>query len=415
MTGFLHFTVEAMVREYIARDPRTGLPIATGRRQTRKTDQKERIGPWLECTRQEILDLSTGAMSSHIVDWNGGRHTLTRVDGVQGLGRLKGGWADRAHASLLSALESDEAKIRVAALEVLPTVAEQRSDELFDWLSVLLDDDDVRVRKAASLCLEQAAPTFPSGVDSSLAQELRSTIPARSEPAWRGLKALTETWPEVVCDHIDELLLLDDPRLRRKASKLLRNVVQRAGAMGWDLISWALNDADDEVRRNASQTLSALSKKEPRIAIMLTERAILDSDAKVRNNALRAIRSMDTDDSRARNLIMNGTRHSNVEVRRSCIEMLPMLLVEDKLRIVATELLQSETNAELKKMLTEMTYDASIEGTEAEKNAFLAPALPVPALEREVAHAQGKAVGLENPPADIPLLDDSSENERLDS
>ena len=301
-------------------------------------------------------------------------------------------------------------------MEVLPAVAEQRSDELFDWLSVLLDDDDVRVRKAASLCLEQVtAPTFPSGVDSSLAQELRSTIPARSEPAWRGLKALTETWPEVVCDHIDELLLLDDSRLRRKASKLLRNVVQRAGAMGWDLISWALNDADDEVRRNASQTLSSLSKKEPRIAIMLTERAILDSDAKVRNNALRAIRSMDTDDSRARNLIMNGTRHSNVEVRRSCIEMLPMLLVEDKLRIVATELLQSETNAELKKMLTEMTYDASIEGTEAEKNAFLAPALPVPALEREVAHAQGKAVGLENPPADIPLLDDSSENERLDS
>ena len=114
MTGFLPLTVEAMVREYIARDPRTGLPIATGRRQTRKTDQKERIGPWLECTRQEILDLSTGAMSSHVVDWNGGRHTLTRVDGVQGLGRLKGGWADRAHASLLLALESDEAQIRVA-------------------------------------------------------------------------------------------------------------------------------------------------------------------------------------------------------------------------------------------------------------------------------------------------------------
>ena len=60
MTGFLPLTVEAMVREYIARDPRTGLPIATGRRQTRKTNQKERIGPWLECTRQQILDLSTG-------------------------------------------------------------------------------------------------------------------------------------------------------------------------------------------------------------------------------------------------------------------------------------------------------------------------------------------------------------------
>jgi HEAT repeat protein len=404
-----------MAREYIARDPRTGLPIATGRRQTRKTSKKERIGPWMECTRQQILDLSTGANDVLNVDWNGGRHILGRVDGVQGLGRLKGVWADRAHASLLQALEDDDVDVRVAALDVLPTVAEQRSDELFDWLSVLLDDDDVRVRKAASSCLEAAAPTFPSGVDSSLAQELRSSIPARSEPAWRGLKSLTETWPEVVCDHIDELLLLDDIRLRRKASKLLRNVVQRAGAMAWDLISWALNDADAEVRRNASQTLSSLSKKEPRIAIMLTERAILDSDAKVRNNALRAIRSMDTDDSRARNLIMNGTRHPNIEVRRSCIEMLPMLLVEDKLRIVATELLQTETDADLKKMLSEMTYDASIEGTEDEKNAFLSPALPVPALEREVAHAQGKAVGLENAPPEIPLLDAPRDDDLLDS
>ena len=404
-----------MAREYIARDPRTGLPIATGRRQTRKTSKKERIGPWMECTRQQILDLSTGANDVLNVDWNGGRHILGRVDGVQGLGRLKGVWADRAHASLLQALEDDDADVRVSALDVLPTVAEQRSDELFDWLSVLLDDDDVRVRKAASSCLEAAAPTFPSGVDSSLAQELRSSIPARSEPAWRGLKSLTETWPEVVCDHIDELLLLDDIRLRRKASKLLRNVVQRAGAMAWDLISWALNDADAEVRRNASQTLSSLSKKEPRIAIMLTERAILDSDAKVRNNALRAIRSMDTDDSRARNLIMNGTRHPNIEVRRSCIEMLPMLLVEDKLRIVATELLQTETDAGLKKMLSEMTYDASIEGTEDEKNAFLSPALPVPALEREVAHAQGKAVGLENAPPEIPLLDAPRDDDLLDS
>ena len=184
--------------------------------------------------------------------------------------------------------------------------------------------------------------------------------------------------------------------------------------MGWDLISWALNDADHEVRRNASQTLSSLSKKEPRIAIMLTERAILDSDAKVRNNALRAIRSMDTDDSRARNLILNGTRHSSVEVRRSCIEMLPMLLVEDKLRVVATELLQTETDSGLKKMLTEMTYDASIEGSEDEKNAFLSPALPVPALDREVAHAQGKAVGLEKAPLDVPMLGNPRDDELLE-
>ena len=404
-----------MVREYIARDPRTGLPIATGGRKARKSTKKERTGPWLECTRQEILDLSTGDINEVMVNWDGQRVALSRVDGVLGLGRLKGVWADRAHNSLLLALESEDAKIRIAGLEVLPIVAEQRSDELFDWLSVLLDDDDLGVRKAASSCLEQAAPTFPSGVDSSLAQELRSSIPARSEPAWRGLKALTETWPEVVCDHIDELLLIDDVRLRRKASKLLRNIVQKAGAMGWDLISWGLNDADAEVRRNASQTLASLSKKEPRIAIMLTERAILDTDEKFETMHFVLFDRWILMIHVLRNLIMNGARHPNVVVRRSCIEMLPMLLVEDKLRIVATELLQSETHQELKKLLTEMTYDASIEGTEDEKNAFLSPALPVPALEREVAHAQGKAVGLENAPIEMPLLDAPVDNEQLDS
>ena len=100
----MHPLIAKMVREYIARDPRTGLPIATGRRQTRKTNKKERIGPWMECTRQELLDLSTGDIEQIIVNWNGGRHTLSRVDGVQGLGRLKGVWADRAHTSLLLSL-----------------------------------------------------------------------------------------------------------------------------------------------------------------------------------------------------------------------------------------------------------------------------------------------------------------------
>ena len=45
----------------------------------------------------------------------------------------------------------------------------------------------------------------------------------------------------------------------------------------------------------------------------------------------------------------------------------------------------------------------------------LSPALPVPALEREVAHAQGKAVGLENAPIEMPLLDAPVDNEQLDS
>jgi hypothetical protein len=87
-----------------------------------------------------------------------------------------------------------------------------------------------------------------------------------------------------------------------------------------------------------------------------------------------------------------------------------MLLVEDKLRLIATELLQTETDDELKKMLNEYTFDASIEGTEAQKNTFLAPALPVPALEREVAQAQGQAVGLESAPLDRPAQLESKDD-----
>ena len=42
-----------------------------------------------------------------------------------------------------------------------------------------------------------------------------------------------------------------------------------------------------------------------------------------------------------------------------------------------------------------MVFDASLDGTEAQKNAQLAPSAPVPALDREVAEAQGQRVGLE--------------------
>ena len=39
--------------------------------------------------------------------------------------------------------------------------------------------------------------------------------------------------------------------------------------------------------------------------------------------------------------------------------------------------------------------DDSLEGSEAQKNRFLAPAPAIPKLDREVAEAAGKSVGLE--------------------
>ena len=87
-----------------------------------------------------------------------------------------------AHALLLNYLESDVVAERVAALNVLPEVAILKSDELFDWLSVLLDDDHVDVEKQP-VVVTTTSPVFPSGVHSILANELRSTVQYRSDAA----------------------------------------------------------------------------------------------------------------------------------------------------------------------------------------------------------------------------------------
>lgn len=47
-----------------------------------------------------------------------------------------------------------------------------------------------------------------------------------------------------------------------------------------------------------------------------------------------------------------------------------------------------------------MVFDAEIEGTEAQKNLFLAAAIPVPQLDREIAESQGIKLGLDPLPSD---------------
>jgi len=43
-----------------------------------------------------------------------------------------------------------------------------------------------------------------------------------------------------------------------------------------------------------------------------------------------------------------------------------------------------------------LSFDAQIEGTEAQKNAYLAPSPSVPQIDLEIAESQGKTVGLED-------------------
>ena len=61
-----------------------------------------------------------------------------------------------------------------------------------------------------------------------------------------------ESWPSVVCVHVDSLLLEDAVHLRKEAARLLGRVVARAGHQGWDLVTWALADEEVVVRREAA-------------------------------------------------------------------------------------------------------------------------------------------------------------------
>lgn len=379
----------------MARDPRTGKPLNVTKSRRKKQYIETREGPWLAIQDTDIIPLANGDMSDYQISWRSKQYNLQREDGILGLTRLKGPKATAAHKSLLLALEDERPSVRVSALKALPEVATQKSDELFDWLSVLLDDKDVSVRQAASEALAISAPVFPSGVDIIIHNELRSFEPNRSKQAFKGLESLCEAWPEVACDHIDELFLETDAELRLKGAKLLGRVLLKSGHIGWDLVSWALNDDDPRVRRAAAKTLPKLSKVDTRIATIFSERALSDSDSQVRISAVKAIRSLDKDSGRARELILKGASSKDVEVRRACIEMLPILYGEDVLRGIAIDLLKTETDGKLIKSLTEFATDDSLEGSEAQKNRFLAPAAPVPKLDREVAEAAGKSVGLE--------------------
>ena len=398
-------------RDYIARDPRTGLPINVGtkKKSKKKALKKTESGPWQGLRKQDIIPLAKGEIGSAKSVWTDRDYQLTQVDGVRALQLLKGFASKEAHKVLLISLESDNPAIRIAALQALPEVAIQKSDEMFDWLSVLLDDDDVNVSMAASNALVISAPVFPSAVETILVNELRSTVGFRQNNAWEALKGLSETWPEVVCVHIDSLMLDGDVKLRIKAAKLLRKVMKKGGSSAWDLLSWALNDESDEVRRIAAKTLPTLANHEPRVATLFAERAMVDIDPAVRISAIKAIQNLDKDNGRAQDIVLTGTRSKDLQVRIACINLLPRLLSEDVLRVTAEELLRSEKNEQLIKSLKEMVFDAEIEGTEAQKNRYLAAALPVPQIDREIAESQGKQIGLDPLPADKKIAEDISE------
>ena len=364
------------MREYIARDPKTGKPLRTGRKRSHGLElaYKPGEGPWDALPLDRILPLATGDADIESVIWRDKERLLRRTDAVRALPRIRGKDQQLAHRALESALGDLNPRLRIAGLESLPYCALQHSDSLFEHLHELLEDIDLDVQKAAQKCLIIVAPVFPSVTEETLRRELRVSEKPRQRSAFEALKQISSSWPEVAELHIDELIREEEGELRGLAAALLPRLAKHKSATLWDLVGWCLQDEAVVVRRHAARALVPLAEHAPKVTQIALEIAFFDDDEQVRNSALKASRKLDPNSFRMQRIITDGTRHSDRNIRLSCIKMLPVIMVDAEVRIMASELLHQETDVEIKALLQELMIDESLEGTEAEKNAFLAPA-----------------------------------------
>jgi len=81
---------------------------------------------------------------------------------------------------------------------------------------------------------------------------------------------------------------------------------------------------------------------------------------------------------RVAQLIQDGARDRDPELRKACIDQLSIILTGERLREVAAELLRQETHPELRTRLERLSRDVDWDGTEEEKNRALAPLDKVP-------------------------------------
>ena len=375
------------MRDYIARNPKTGKPLRTGKKRRKHLDlaYKPVEGAWDAIHLDRILPLARGDVEIESVIWSDKERLMRQPDGIRALPRIRGRDQLDAHAALEGALGSLDSRLRIAGLESLPYCALLHTENLFEHLHELLEDIDVDVQKAAQKCLIIVAPVFPSVTEETLRRELRLIDKVRRRSAFDALKQVADSWPEVAELHIDELIREEEGELRGMAAALLSRLAKHKSATLWDLIGWCLQDEAVVVRRHAARALIPLANHAPKVTQIALEIAFFDDDEAVRNSALKASKKLDPNSFRMQRLITDGTRHSDRNIRMSCIKMLPIIMVDAESRILATELLQQETDSEIQKLLEEMMIDDSLEGTEAERNAYLAPAEKVERDEGSLA------------------------------
>ena len=364
------------MREYIARDPKTGKALRTGRRGRKKLDlaYKPPEGAWDSIPLDRIIPLANGDIELYSVIWRDKERLMRQNDAVRALPRIRGRDQLDAHAALEGALGSIDTRLRIAGLASLPYCALLHTENLFEHLHELLEDIDDEVQKAAQKCLITVAPVFPSVTEETMRRELRLEDSKRRSSAFEALKQVANSWPEVAELHIDELIREEEGELRGMAAAILPRLAKHKSATLWDLIGWCLQDEAVVVRRHAARALLPLADHAPKITQIALEMAFFDDDEAVRNSALKASKKLDPNSFRMQRLITDGTRHSDRNIRLSCIKMLPIIMVDAEVRIQASELLEQETDREIRKMLEELMIDDSLEGTEAQKNAYLAPA-----------------------------------------
>ena len=369
-----------MARDYIARDPKTGRPI-NQRRATKQVDIRSTLPPpgvWERNPRRDIVPLASGQVKMVEIPRSEGGGLARRIDGILALNRVLPVMITDAHRALCEALDDDEGVIRIAGLIAMPSFAIKKHDDLFIYLSDRLLEENEQVRKVARDCLRKVAPIFPSGCEEILRRELRHEAKQHRNDAFATLKETSRNWVETGCLHLDELIREDDVDLRRRGAKILRTITAKGGATGWDLITWSLQDEDAQVRRSASACLPTLANIESRVATILVESSMFDEDSGVKKNVIKALKTLDMESPRVAQLIQDGARDRDPDLRKACIGQLSIILTGDKLREVAAELLRQETRPELRTRLERLSRDVDWEGTEEEKNRALAPLDKVP-------------------------------------
>jgi len=371
-----------MSRDYIARDPRTGKRISLGKKRSSMIKAAFRApqGPWNSLLPEQIRDLLEKRVSSIEVRWLDKRVLLDRLDAIRAITALPRTEDEFIHKTIIEGLCSRSTQERLASLDVFLVGSLRDADEMMEMLDVMIDDPEPSVQKKAREVLVTCAPIFPSALEETIRRLLRSEKSKIRNDAFNALNQAARQWPEVGVLHLDELIREEDVDLRRRGARVLRSIAQRAGGAGWDLIGWSLDDEDSEVRKIASRTLPGLVESAPRIAQIMIEETLFDPDDEVRNNSLKALAKMEKDDSRTRTLILDGAKHNDSRIRLSCVKMLPIIMSGNDLRQTALELISNETDEMILERLNTMSVDISMEGTEDEKNRFLAP---LPKVEEE--------------------------------